>query len=62
MSAEGLRAWQAEAQASVLTTIIASAVSRMIDIVGSFPCVAMGAPTGVDGAMHVVVVAKTLIY
>jgi len=30
--------------------------------VGSFPCVAMGAPAGVDGAAHVVVLAETLMY
>ena len=62
MSAKGLRAWQARAQALVLAAIVASTVSRMVAAVGSLPYVAMGAPTGVDGASHIAVVAETLMY
>ena len=60
--AKGLRAWQAEARAPVLTAVIASAASRMIAVVGSFPWVAVGAPTGVDGAACITVVVETLMY
>ena len=62
VSAEGPRAWQARARARILATIIAPAASRMIAVMGSFPFVAVGAPTGVDGATHVTVVAETLMY
>ena len=29
---------------------------------GSFPCIAVGAPAGVDGATHITVVAETLMH
>ena len=60
--AEGLRPWQARARAPVLATIVASAVSRMIAVAGSFPWVAVGAPAGIDGAACVVIAAETLMY
>ena len=60
--AEGLRAWQARARALVLTAIVASTTSRMIAMASAFPCVAVGAPAGVDGAVRVAVVAETLMY
>ena len=59
---EGLRAWQARAWALVLAAVVASAMSRMVATVGSLPCVAVGAPTGIDDATHVAVVAETLMY
>ena len=31
-------------------------------MVGPFPYITVGAPTGVDGAAHVTVVAETLMY
>ena len=62
MSAEGLRARQARDQALVLAAVIASAVMRMIATVGTFPWVAVGAPTGIDGAACVAVTAETLMY
>ena len=60
--AEGLRTWEARARASVLATVVASAESRMVAAAGCFSYVAMGAPTGVDGASHIAVVAETLMY
>ena len=60
--AEGLRAWQAEARAPVLAAVVASTVSRMIAAAGSFPWVAVGVPTGVDGAACLAVAAETLMY
>ena len=60
--AEGLRAWQAGARASVLATVVASTASRMIATAGSFGWVAVGAPMGVDGAACVAVAAETLMY
>ena len=60
--AEGLRAWQAEAWASVLAAIVASAASRMIAMVGSFPRVTVGTSVGIEGAACVAVVAETLMY
>ena len=62
VSAEGPRAWQARARALILATVVAPAASRMIAVMGSFPFVAVGAPAGVDGAAHVTVMAKTLMY
>ena len=61
VTAEGLRARQARAQASVLTAIIASAASRMIATVGPFPQVTAGASVGIEGAACVAVVAETLM-
>ena len=60
--AEGLRAWQAEAQTSIHAAVVASTVTRMIAVVGSFSWVAVGASTGVEGATCVAVVAETLMY
>ena len=60
--AEGLRPWEAGAQALVLAAVVASTASRMIAAAGSFPWVAVGAPAGVDGAACVVVAAETLMY
>ena len=62
MSAEGLRAWQARAWASVLAAVIASAASGMVATSGCLSCVALGMPAGVDGAAHVAVVAEMLMY
>ena len=60
--AEGLRAWQAGARALVLAAVVASAASRMIAVVGSFPRVTIGASMGVEGAACVAVVAETLMH
>ena len=62
MSAKGPRAWQAGTRALVLATIVASAASWMIAAMGFFSFVTVGAPAGVDGAAHIVVVAETLMY
>jgi hypothetical protein len=62
VSVEGLRAWQARARAPVLDAIVASAASRMVTVAGSLTCVTMGGPVGIDGATHVAIVAKTLMY
>ena len=62
MPAEGLRARQDEARAPVLAAIIASATTRMIVVAGSFSWVAVGTSMGVDSAMCIAVVAKTLMY
>ena len=59
--AEGLRAWQARARASVLAAVVASAAMRVIATVSSFPRVAVGASTSVEGAACVAVVAETLM-
>ena len=62
MPTEGLRAWQAEAWAPVLATVIASVVMRMIAAVGSFSWITVGASTGVEGAVCIAVAAETLMY
>ena len=62
MTAEGLRAREARAQALVLAAVIASAVMRMIAMVGSFSRVAVGTSAGVEGAACVVVATETLMY
>ena len=58
VSAEGLRAWQARAQASVLAAVIASAASGMVAVAGRLSSVTVDAPAGVDGAAHIAVVAR----
>ena len=62
MLAEGLRPWEAGARAPVLAAVVASAASRMIAAVGSFPWVAMGASAGIEGAACIAVVAETLMH
>ena len=62
VTAKVLRPWQARARAPVLAAVVASAALRMIAVVGSFPWVTVGVPTGVDGAACVVVAAETLMY
>ena len=59
VTAEGLRAREVGARASVLAAIVASATSRMIAAVGSFPRVIIGAFESVEGAACVAVVAET---
>ena len=46
----------------VLATVVVSAASGMVAAVGCLSCVTVGAPMGVDGATHVVVVAEALMY
>jgi len=60
--AEGLRPWQARAQASILSVVVASSASRMIAVAGSFSWVVVGASAGVEGVACIAVVAKTLMY
>ena len=60
--AKDLRAWQAGARALVLATVVASIVTRMIAMVGSFSWVTVGASTGIEGATCVVVATETLMY
>ena len=62
MSAEGLRAWQARAQDSVLAAVIASAALGMVAMACCFSIVAVGASPGVDDAAYVVVTAEALMY
>ena len=62
MLAEGLRAQQAEARALVLVAVVASAMTRMIAMVGSFSRVAAGASAGIEGAACIAVVAETLMH
>ena len=62
MSAEGLRTWQAEARASVLVAIVASATSGMIAAACCFSIVAVGASSSVDDAAYVAVTAEALMH
>ena len=60
--AEGLRTQQAKARAWVLATIVASVVTRMIAVAGSFSRVTIGTSVGIEGAACVTVTAETLMY
>ena len=62
VSVEGLRAWQAKAQALVLTAIVAFATMRMIAVVGSFSWVVVGTSAGIKGVVCVTVTGETLMY
>ena len=60
--AEGLRARQAGARASVFAAVVAFAVMRMIAAVGSFSWVTVGTSTGVEGAACIAVMTEMLMY
>ena len=60
--AEGLRPRQARARASVLATVVASAASRMIAMVGSFPRVAAGTYAGIEGVTCITAVVETFMH
>ena len=62
MSAEGLRAWQAGARASVLIAVVVPAMSGMIAVVCCFSIVAVGMSPSVDDAAYVTAMAKALMY
>ena len=62
VTAEGLRAWQAGARASVLAAIVASAMTRVVAMASLLPRIATGTPAGIEGVMCVAVVAKSLMY
>ena len=60
VSAKGLRSWQVRARASVLTTVIASAMMRVIATASLLPLIAAGTPTGISGVARITVGAETL--
>jgi len=62
VTAEGLRAREVGARASVLAAVVAFAATRMIAVVGSFSRVAIGMSMGIEGDACVTVVAETLMY
>ena len=57
MSAEGVRPRQAKARASILTAIVASAMTRVIAMASSLSWVVIGTSAGVEGVTCVVMVA-----
>ena len=62
MSAEGLRAWQAGARASVLIAVVASAMLGMVAAACCLSWVAVGAFASVDDAAYVAVMAEALMH
>ena len=60
--AEGLRAWQARAWASVFTVVVASTTMRVIAVMGSFSRVTIGESVGVEGAACITVATEALMY
>ena len=62
MSAEGLRAWQAGARASVLIAVVASAMSKMVAVACCLSMVAVGAFASIDDATYVAVMAEALMH
>ena len=62
MSAEGLRAWQAGARASVLVVVVASAMSGMVAVACCCSIIAVCAFSSVDDATYVAAMAEALMY
>ena len=62
MSAEGLRAWQARARASVLVAVVALTTSGMIAAACCFSIVAVGTSPSIDDAAYVTAMAEALMY
>ena len=62
MSAKGLRSRQVGAQASVLATVIASTMMRVVATASLLPFIAVGMPTGVEGVARVTVEVKTFMH
>ena len=60
--AKGPRSHQVGAQASVLTTIIASATARVIAVVSSLSRIIVGTPASVEGIACAMVEAETLMH
>ena len=61
-SAKGLRSQEVGAQASVLATVIASAMTWVVATASPLPCIAAGTPMGVEGVACVAVEAETLMH
>ena len=62
MSAKGLRSWQVEAQASVLTAVVASTMTRVVAVACPLPHIAVGTSTGVEGVARITVKAEILMH
>ena len=60
--AKGLRPHQVGARDSVLTVVVASATTRVVDRASLLPRIAAGTPTGIEGVVRVTVAAETLIH
>ena len=62
MPTEGLRTWQAGAQAPVFVAAVASDTSGMVAAACCFSVVAMGALPSVDDVAYVATMAEALMY
>ena len=61
MLAKGLRSWQVGAQASVLTAVIASTITRVVAMACPLPRIVVGTSVGVEGVARVTVAPETLM-
>ena len=61
MLAEGLRARQAGARASVLTAVVASATTRVTPAASSLSRIVVGTPASIEGVACVMVAAETFM-
>ena len=59
---KGLRSWQVGAQASVLTAVIASTITRVVAMACPLPRITMGMSTCVEGVARVMLAAETLMH
>ena len=62
VSAKDRRSRQAGARASILTTVVASAMLWVVATASPLPCIAVGTPAGVEGVACVAVEAETLMH
>ena len=57
-----LRSQQVRAQASVLATVVASAMMRVVAMASLLPRIAVGTSASVEGVVRVIVEVETLMH
>ena len=62
MSTEGLRTWQARAQALVLIAVVASAMSGLVAAAFCFSIVTVGVFPSIDDAAYIAAMAEALMH
>ena len=62
MLAEGLRSWQVRAWASVLTTVVASSMTRVVAMASPLPRITVGTSVGIEGVARVMVATEMLMH
>ena len=62
VSSKGLRPQQVGARASVLTAVIASAMTRVVAVASLLPRTTTGTPAGIEGVARITVEAETFMH